>query len=310
MDDHRGLLDRVSSLLSDDFEVAGLFTNGRQAIEAAPALALDIIVLDINMPGLNGFETMHALEQAGSRAPVVFLTLIDSEDYVAEAFRRGARGYVLKHHLVHDLVSALNHVLHGQLFVPSLTSMYRLAEGRGSAHATQLYGDVPPFINGVSAFLDIALRRGDATVIVATEDVREPLRARLGLRGWNVGGPSGLARCLVVDANEALNRFMRDSHPDLDRLAEIIEALDVFRRAEADNEGSRLTVFGNMAAPLLAGGNTAATVAIEKQWDRLTKDLPAFTLCAYATSHLHDSSDERWSSVCAEHWAVSHASNL
>jgi hypothetical protein len=114
----------------------------------------------------------------------------------------------------------------------------------------------------------------------------------------------------VVDANEALNRFMRDSHPDLDRLAEIIEALDVFRRAEADNEGSRLTVFGNMAAPLLAGGNTAATVAIEKQWDRLTKDLPAFTLCAYATSHLHDSSDERWSSVCAEHWAVSHASNL
>jgi hypothetical protein len=65
----------------------------------------------------------------------------------------------------------------------------------------------------------------------------------------------------VVDANEALNRFMRDSHPDLDRLAEIIEALDVFRRAEADNEGSRLTVFGNMAAPLLAGGNTAATVA-------------------------------------------------
>ena len=310
MDDHRGLLDRVSSLLSDDFEVAGLFTDGRQAIEAAPALAPDIIVLDINMPGLNGFETMHALEQAGSRAPIVFLTLIDSEDYVTEAFRRGARGYVLKHQLVHDLASALDHVLHGRLFVPSLTSMYRLGEGRGSSHATQLYSDVPAFINGVSAFLDIALRRGDATVIVATEDVREPLRARLGLRGWHVGGPSGLARCLVVDANEALNRFMRDGHPDLDRLAEIIEGLDVFRRAEADNEGSRLTVFGNMVAPLMASGNTAATVALEKQWDSLTKDLPAFTLCAYATSCFHDSADDRWSSVCAEHWAVSHASDL
>src|SRR5262245_13405584 len=86
VDDHRGLLDRVSSLLSDDFDVAGVFTDSRQAIEAAPTIAPDIIVLDINMPGLDGFQTMQALEQAGSRAPVVFLTLYDSEDYVAEAF--------------------------------------------------------------------------------------------------------------------------------------------------------------------------------------------------------------------------------
>jgi CheY-like chemotaxis protein len=183
VDDHRGLLDRVSSLLSDDFEIAGLFTDSLEAIEAAPTVAPDIIVLDINMPRLDGFQTMQALEQAGPRAPVVFLTLIDSEDYVAEAFRRGAQGYVLKHQLVHDLVSALNHVLHGRQFVPSLTSMYRLAEGRGSAHATQLYGDVPPFINGVSAFLDIALRRGDATVIVANRR-----RAR------TTSGPAGVAR--------------------------------------------------------------------------------------------------------------------
>src|SRR5690348_13100420 len=156
VDDHRGLVDRVSSLLSDDFEVAGAFTDSRQAIEAAPALDPDIIVLDINMPGVDGFQAMHALERAGSRAPIVFLTLFDTEEYITEAFRRGARGYVVKHELVHDLADALHGVLDGRRCVPSLRSMYRIADGPESCHATQLYGDVPSFISGVAAFLDIA----------------------------------------------------------------------------------------------------------------------------------------------------------
>jgi DNA-binding response OmpR family regulator len=310
VDDHRGLLDRVSSLLSDDFDVAGVFTDSRQAIDAAPALDPDIIVLDINMPGLDGFQAMHALEHAGSQAPVVFLTLFDTEEYIAEAFRRGARGYVVKHRLVHDLTNALDHVLHGRHFAPSLTSMYQLADGSGSSHATQLYGDVSSFVAGVSAFLDVALRRGDATLIVATEDLREPIRARLALRGWNAGGPTGLARCLVVNANEALNRFMRGDDPDPDGLAEMIAELDLFRRTEADNETSRLTVFGNMAVPLMSSGNTAGAIAIERQWDALTRDRPFFTLCAYSTSCFHDGSDERWWTTCAEHSVVSHASGL
>src|SRR5678810_227823 len=96
VDDHRVLLDRVSSLLSNDFDVVGLYTDGREAIDAAPTVAPDVVVLDINMPGLDGFQTMRGLTQAGSRAPVVMLSLHDAEECVAEAFRCGARGYVLK----------------------------------------------------------------------------------------------------------------------------------------------------------------------------------------------------------------------
>ena len=82
-----------------------------------------MIVLDINMPGLDGFQTKRALEQAGSRAPVVFLSALDADDYVSEAFRCGGRGYVLKAHLARDLASALDQVLLGRMFVPSLTSL-------------------------------------------------------------------------------------------------------------------------------------------------------------------------------------------
>jgi len=310
VDDHRVLLDRVSSLLSDDFDVVGLCTDGRQAIDAAPTVAPDVVVLDINMPGLDGFQTMRGLTQAGSRAPVVILSLHDAEECVAEAFRCGARGYVLKRQVVHDLSGALDQVLQGRLFAPSLTSLYRLTNGPSAPHAMQLYGDVPPFLDGLAAFFDKALRHGDATCIAATEDVREGLRARLRVRGWDVGGSPGHDRCLFLDAGETLNRFMRNGLPDAELLAELVAQLDDFRRTVANNATSGLTMFGNMVVSLIASGNAAGTIALEKQWNALTQDRPYFTLCGYATSCFQNGSADLWSRVCAEHWAVSQASDL
>ncbi len=310
VDDHRVLLERVSSLLSDDFDVVGLFTDGREAIDAAPTVAPDVVVLDINMPGLDGFQTMRGLKQAGSRAPVVFLSLHDADECVAEAFRCGARGYVLKRQVVHDLSGALDQVLHGRLFAPSLTSLYRLVDGPGASHAMQLHGDVPSFLDGLAAFFDMALRHGDATCIAATEDVREGLRARLRVRGWDVGGSPGHDRCLFLDARDVLNRFMRNGLPDAELLAELVAELDDFRRAVANNATSALTMFGNMVVPLIASGNAAGTIALENQWNALTHDRPYFTLCGYTTSCFHNGSADLWSSVCAEHWAVSQASDV
>jgi DNA-binding NarL/FixJ family response regulator len=310
VDDHRAILDRVSSLLSDDFDVVGLFTDGRQAIDAAPTVAPDVIVLDINMPGLDGFQTMQALEQAGSRAPVVFLSLVDAEEYVAEAFRRGGRGYVVKRKLVHDLGSALDQVLHGRLFAPSLTSLYRLANGHGSSHAMQVYGDVRSFLDGLATFFDMALRRGDATFIAAREDIREALRARLRAHGWDVAESSGHSRCLVLDIDEVLNRFMRNGSPDPELLAEIGAELEQFRRAVTEHDTSRLTMFADTAAPLITSGNIKGALALEQQWNALTQNRSFFTLCGYATSCFHDGPADLWSNACAEHWAVSQASDL
>ena len=310
VDDHRALLDRVSSLLSDDFDVAGLFTDGCRAIEAAPTIKPDVIVLDIHMPGFDGFQTMRALELSGSRAPVVFLSLVDAEDYVTEAFQRGARGYVFKRQLVHDLAGALEQVIQGRFFAPSLPSLYRLATGPGPLHAMQLYGDVPSFLDGLAAFFDMALRRGDATCIAATEDLRERLCARLRARGWDVGGSSGHKRCLVFDVNEVLNRFMRNGRPNPELLAELAAELDQFRGAVAEHESSRLTIFGNMVVPLIASGNTEGALGLENQWNALTHDRAFFTLCGYDTSCFRDGSADRWSRICAEHWVVSHASDL
>src|SRR5436190_21458844 len=111
VDDHRGILERVAIMLSEDFDVAGVATDGRQALAVARTVNPDVIVLDINMPGLDGFETLRALEQAGAHAPVIFMSTVAGDEHVTEAFRLGGRGYIEKLHLLRGLAGAIDQVL-------------------------------------------------------------------------------------------------------------------------------------------------------------------------------------------------------
>src|SRR5215471_13938965 len=123
VDDHPGVLSGLTTMLAHDFDVAGVAASGHQALEMARRVAPDVIVLDINMPGLNGFQTLEALERAGTRAPAVFLSMMNGDEFISEAFRSGGRGYVVKSRAACQLASALDHVLNGRLFVPTLTAM-------------------------------------------------------------------------------------------------------------------------------------------------------------------------------------------
>src|SRR4051812_41402098 len=107
VDDHPEILKRMPALIAPAFEVAAVASSGRHALDIVNRVAPDVIVLDIRMPEFNGFQTKRALDQTGSRIPVVFMSTSDDRDDIDEAFRCGARGYVLKSRAVHDLPSAL-----------------------------------------------------------------------------------------------------------------------------------------------------------------------------------------------------------
>jgi CheY-like chemotaxis protein len=308
VDDHPGVLDRVAALLENDFHVVGTASDGRQALDSLRHIDPDAIVLDINMPGLDGFQTMRALEQAGSRAPVVFLSLLHTEELVSEALRCGGQGYVVKSLMTRDLASALDQVLLGRRFVPSLTPLLELAPLTG--HAMQIHSDIDTFIDGLAAFFDQALRRGDATCVIAQARVRDGLEDRLRVRGWDVGGPAGHKRYLAIDVHGALRGFMRNGLPDAFLMSELASELDRYRGAVAEDATSRLTIFGNMVVPLLAAGNAQAAMALESIWNRVTHDLPFFTLCGYPASCFSPDEPDLWDRACAEHSAVSPASDL
>jgi CheY-like chemotaxis protein len=295
-------------LAHDGFDVVGVATDGIHALETARHVDADVIVLDVDMPRLDGFQTLHALRQDRTPLPpVVFLSMHDADDVIDAAFQHGGQGYVVKSHVGRDLASALDHVLLGGTFVPTLTSLLRLAEGGG--HAMQLYRGVEPFLDDVSLLFERALERGDAACVIATEPVRDGLVARLRARGRHAGEP-GLRRLLVLDADEALNRFMRNGLPDADRLAEIAAELDQYRAAIAEGPASRLTIFGNMVVRLTAEGNATGAAAVENLWNTLTRDRPFLTLCGYPTSCFHEGVPTLWSDASAEHSMLSHARGL
>ena len=310
VDDHRQFLDAVSAMLADDFDVVGAATDGRHALDVAADVDPDVIVLDVEMPGLDGFQTLRALQQAGlATTPAVFLSMHDADEYVNEAFRCGARGYVVKPRISRDLASALDQALLGRAFVPSLATLHQLADG-GGMHAMHLRHDPESFMDDVASFFDLALRRGDATCIIATADVRHGVHERLRALGWDVGGSSGHKRHAVIDAADALNSFMRNGLPDPNRLEEIAEELDEHRRAAAEETTTRLTIFGNMVEVLSAEGNTDAVISLETLWNTFTHDRPFLTLCGYATSCFHDGVPDLWPDVCHAHRALSHADDV
>jgi len=308
VDDHQGVLDMVSSTLTKNFDVVGAATDGRQALEKARQLDPDAIVLDINMPGFNGFETMRALERAGSRAVVVFLSLIRDDEYVCEAFRIGGRAYVVKSRMLSDLPAALDQVLLGRRFAPSLPSLLQVTSG--GTHAMLAHDDDDSFVAAVGPLLDLALHRGDATGLIGTEYIREGVTAHLQARGWDVDPLGTFRRYRVFDTHAALDGLMRDGLPDPTRLAEIVEELDEYRRTVCSGPSSRLTIAGNLAAPLVADGNAAGVLAIERLWDKLTQGRPFFTVCAYSTSCFHDRWSDAWSDITSEHSAVCHGSGM
>ena len=295
----------MSALLSSDFDVVGVATDGRQALTRAIDLDPDVIVLDINMPEYHGFRTMRALEQIKSRAPVVFLSMMDTPEEISEAFRCGGRGFVVKTRMANDLASAIDQVLAGRLFAPALPSMLGLAEGGG--HTTQLYGDSSNCLDGLEAFFDMALRRGDATCLIAPADLRDGLAVRLRGRGWDVTGAEGHRRYLAIDTCDALTRIMRDGLPDRCVLTEIVAELEDYRRAEA---AQRVTVWGNMAGFLIADGNLEGALAMERRWHDATDGLPIYTVCGYPASCFNGRHPDLWSASCAVHSAVCHASSL
>ena len=116
-DDHPAALEVFARLLAGDFEIVGTAEDGEAAVRSALSLAPDVVVLDVEMPKLDGFAVARRLAASGSAARVVFLTAYADPDYLDAALRVGASAYVLKARAAEDLVQAVHLALEGRQFI-------------------------------------------------------------------------------------------------------------------------------------------------------------------------------------------------
>jgi len=116
VDDNLATLARVSTALAPGCAIVGAMRDGQSALAAARELSPDVIVLDISMPGMNGFELATRLRQIGSKAALVFLSVHGEQEFVMAAREAGALGYVEKPRLAVDLLHAVREARAGRPF--------------------------------------------------------------------------------------------------------------------------------------------------------------------------------------------------
>jgi len=119
VDDHpllrRGLRDVISG--NSRFKIVGEAADGEEAMRLFATLKPDIAIIDIDMPHLNGLETIRALRQQALAVKTIILTMYSEEDMFNAAMDLGAKAYVLKENAANDIVAALEKVALGEVFV-------------------------------------------------------------------------------------------------------------------------------------------------------------------------------------------------
>lgn len=117
IDDHPMLRNGVKQLISMDprLQVIAEASNGEQGVELAELHDPDLILLDLNMPGLNGLATLDRLRQTALSGRVVVFSVSNHEDDVVSALKRGADGYLLKDMEPEELLKALHQAAAGQM---------------------------------------------------------------------------------------------------------------------------------------------------------------------------------------------------
>lgn len=145
VDDHEIVREGIRMVLATDpeLEVVGVASSGEEAIEKVRELEPDVVLMDIGMPGLSGFEATRRIRESHPNTQVVALTVHDSEGYVFQMLQAGATGYVVKRAPAEDVIAAVKRAHQGEAVLhPSVAKLVikdylaRVAKGEESSFDT------------------------------------------------------------------------------------------------------------------------------------------------------------------------------
>jgi two-component system invasion response regulator UvrY len=129
-DDHAIVRQGLKQILSEtpDIRLAGEATEGKEVLRKARTESWDVLVLDITMPGLSGFDTLKAVRHERPNLPVLVLSMHGEEQYAVRCLKAGASGYLTKESVPEELVKAIRRVVGGGKYVsPSLAEKLALS---------------------------------------------------------------------------------------------------------------------------------------------------------------------------------------
>jgi DNA-binding NarL/FixJ family response regulator len=196
-DDHPIVRDGLSALFASiqSIDVAGVASDGHESVRAAVTLRPDVLVMDIQMPGLTGIAATREIARVAPDVAVLMLTMFDDDDSVFAAMRAGARGYVLKGAQQNEIVRAIQAVADGEaIFGPGIA---RRVLGLASA---------PP-APGI-AFPDLTGREREVLDLIAAGVRNVAIARRLSIAPKTVANHISaiFTKLQVADRSEAIVR--------------------------------------------------------------------------------------------------------
>lgn len=198
-DDHPVFRFGLRALLGaePDMEVVAEATMGEEAIDLAARLRPDIILMDINMPGLNGIEATRRIVQANPETGILVITMVD-DDTLFAAMRAGARGYLLKGAQGEETLHAIRAVARGEaIFSPVVAK-----------RLIRYFGEPPSSISGPDPFPELTAREHEILELIARGYTNAAIAEQLSLSSKTVRNYTSdiFSRLQVASRAEAIIR--------------------------------------------------------------------------------------------------------
>lgn len=319
VDDYEPIRRFVCSTLgkNPEWQVVAEVSDGLEAVRKAQELQPDLIVLDIGLPGLNGIEAARRIRNLSPRSRILFVSQESSADIVQEALSLGALGYVVKAHAASELSVAVETVLEGRQFVSRGVSgsvtpdrcsrkfLKPLAPSKqeiARSHQVEFYSDDAAFVAGFSAFIEAALKSGDAVIVAATESNRESLFQRLQERGVDMVAALERGSYIAVDVVETLATFMGNDLPNPIRFFKIVDDLIAGAARATSGDPSRVAICGECASILWAEGKADGAIQVEQLCNQLAKRNKMAILCGFSLSDFYREEDKQiFQTICSEY---------
>jgi len=238
VEDHDHFRGFISSILQkkSGLQIVCELADGLEAVQQAEKLQPDLILLDINLPGLSGIEAAQRIRMVAPDSKILFLSMESSPELVREGLNSGGRGYVVKKDAGRDLLAAVEAVVQGKHFVSSSiacdvsgdtpipgqfrpeavlvsSSPLRQRQKMGRRHPVKFYGDDVSFLDDFTRFITSALNAERIVIALTTDSHRNSLFRSLQAVGVDVVAAVERKRYLSLDVEDSCHPSVEDAGP-------------------------------------------------------------------------------------------------
>jgi DNA-binding NarL/FixJ family response regulator len=297
VEDYKPFCELIRSMLrSPALEIVDEAADGLEGVQKAEELQPDLILLDIGLPKLSGMKAAQKMRGVAPNSKILFLSQESAPDFVEEAFKLGALGYVHKPRVQKELLPAVRSALLGKPYTSDgLEGCVPPKNGhRIDGHEVLFFSDEEVLLDQFAEFLGNALAKKCPTISVVTPSQRVRLIERLRTRAADVDNSMRQGTCVWVDPAEVLDPL---------QFVQIVRSWTKPRSKDEPPGRLHFACCGVRAGCLWASGKLDEALELEQFCSSFAESYQVSMLCAYPLTSL-DGVESEFATISAEHSSI------